>query len=49
MIDWQWVFWFNVPLGFVGWLWAALVLRELVRPERPERLDILERSPTWSG
>jgi EmrB/QacA subfamily drug resistance transporter len=41
MIDWQWVFWFNVPLGLAGCIWAALVLKEIVRPERPERLDIL--------
>ena len=41
MIDWQWVFWFNVPLGLAGCIWAALVLKEVVRPERPERLDIL--------
>jgi EmrB/QacA subfamily drug resistance transporter len=41
MIAWQWVFWFNVPLGLAGCIWAALVLRELVRPERPQRFDLL--------
>jgi EmrB/QacA subfamily drug resistance transporter len=34
---WQWVFWFNLPLGVVGTLWAALVLRELSAPDaRPQ-------------
>jgi EmrB/QacA subfamily drug resistance transporter len=28
-ISWPWVFWFNVPFGLAGSLWAALVLREL--------------------
>jgi EmrB/QacA subfamily drug resistance transporter len=28
-ISWPWVFWFNVPFGLAGSLWAWLVLREL--------------------
>jgi EmrB/QacA subfamily drug resistance transporter len=39
--SWQWVFWFNVPLGLVGTLWAASNLRELVAVEKGQRLDIL--------
>jgi EmrB/QacA subfamily drug resistance transporter len=27
-LSWQWVFWFNVPLGIVGTIWSALVLRQ---------------------
>jgi EmrB/QacA subfamily drug resistance transporter len=38
-ISWHWVFWFNVPLGVVGTLWAAIVLQELVRPEQDRRFD----------
>jgi EmrB/QacA subfamily drug resistance transporter len=38
-ISWQWVFWFNVPFGIAGALWAAIVLRELVRPEVEHRFD----------
>ena len=30
---WAWVFWFNVPIGIVGTVWAALVLRELTGKE----------------
>ncbi|HZB83197.1 MAG TPA: MFS transporter, partial [Rubrobacteraceae bacterium] len=29
-ISWQWVFWFNVPLGVIGTIWAAINLREIV-------------------
>jgi EmrB/QacA subfamily drug resistance transporter len=38
-ISWHWVFWFNVPFGIAGTVWAALVLRELVRPETDPRFD----------
>ena len=38
-ISWHWVFWFNVPFGIAGSLWAAFVLRELVRPEVEHRFD----------
>src|SRR5213592_2479483 len=27
-ISWHWVFWFNVPLGLLGTVWGALILRE---------------------
>jgi EmrB/QacA subfamily drug resistance transporter len=39
-ISWQWVFWFNVPLGVIGTLWAAINLREIVELERGQRLDV---------
>jgi EmrB/QacA subfamily drug resistance transporter len=38
--SWEWVFWFNVPLGIVGTLWAAWNLRELVDIEGGQRLDL---------
>jgi EmrB/QacA subfamily drug resistance transporter len=38
---WGWVFWFNVPLGALGTVWAALVLDEIVRPETHPRYDLL--------
>src|SRR6201991_4989936 len=38
-ISWHWVFWFNVPLGIAGTLWAWTVLEELVRPEADHRFD----------
>src|SRR4051812_47334176 len=39
-IDWPWVFWFNVPLGIAGSVWAALNLRELSGSEKDRTLDI---------
>ncbi len=30
---WAWVFWFNVPIGIIGTVWAALVLREITGKE----------------
>lgn len=38
---WEWVFWFNLPLGALGTAWAALVLRETPRPEGAVRHDVL--------
>jgi EmrB/QacA subfamily drug resistance transporter len=38
-ISWHWVFWFNVPFGIAGTLWAATVLQELIRPEVDHRFD----------
>jgi EmrB/QacA subfamily drug resistance transporter len=43
-ISWQWVFWFNVPVGIVGSLWAAWVLHELASPDPERRLDLLGTS-----
>src|SRR5437868_11526959 len=43
-ISWHWVFWFNVPLGLASSLWAALVLRELAKPDTVRGLDFLGTS-----
>jgi EmrB/QacA subfamily drug resistance transporter len=40
-ISWHWVFWFNVPFTAIGSIWAALILRELVRPDQVRGLDPL--------
>src|SRR3954453_1834871 len=39
-ISWHWVFWFNVPFALLGSLWAALILRDLARPDAVRGLDI---------
>ena len=39
-ISWEWVFWFNVPLGLVGTVWAAVNLRELVNLRKGQKLDL---------
>jgi EmrB/QacA subfamily drug resistance transporter len=38
-LSWHWVFWFNVPLGVLGTLWATFVLRELGSLDSERRLD----------
>src|SRR3954447_16665418 len=39
-IDWQWVFWFNVPLGIAGSIWAAFNLHEMGRTDKDRTLDL---------
>jgi EmrB/QacA subfamily drug resistance transporter len=47
--SWQWVFWFNVPLGLVGTVWAAWNLRELVSVEEGQRHDLLGSASFLTG
>jgi EmrB/QacA subfamily drug resistance transporter len=38
-ISWPWVFWFNIPFGILGSVWAGLVLRELVGRSEDRSFD----------
>jgi EmrB/QacA subfamily drug resistance transporter len=48
-ISWQWVFWFNVPLGVIGTLWAAINLREIVELEKGQKLDVAGNATFFVG
>lgn len=37
---WQWVFWFNVPVGIVGIAWALITLRNMPSNATRERFDV---------
>ena len=39
-LSWHWVFWFNVPFALLGSLWAALILRELAKPDKVRGYDV---------
>ena len=39
-VSWHWVFWFNVPFGLAGSIWAAIALHELGQLDEERRLDI---------
>ncbi|HTR33452.1 MAG TPA: MFS transporter, partial [Gaiellaceae bacterium] len=39
-IGWQWVFWFNVPLGLIGCVWGLLVLEEQSGRSNERGLDL---------
>ncbi|MBV9837293.1 MAG: MFS transporter [Solirubrobacterales bacterium] len=38
-INWPWVFWFNVPFGIAGSIWAGLVLHELAGRSEDRAFD----------
>lgn len=37
---WEWVFWFNVPLGLIGVIWAAMILDDVVGGDTAPGYDI---------
>jgi EmrB/QacA subfamily drug resistance transporter len=39
-IAWPWVFWFNVPFGLAGSLWAGLILREVAGRSEDRAFDL---------
>src|SRR5207248_7286795 len=39
-ISWQWVFWFNLPLGLIGAAWGWLVLHEISGRSKERGLDL---------
>jgi EmrB/QacA subfamily drug resistance transporter len=43
-ISWQWVFWFNLPFGIAGSVWAWLVLHEMAGRDEERGLDLLGTS-----
>lgn len=39
-VGWQWVFWFNVPLGVIGTLWALFTLRDVAKKDSKDPIDL---------
>jgi EmrB/QacA subfamily drug resistance transporter len=48
-IGWQWVFWFNIPLGLVGAIWGALILHELAKTDTHRGLDLFGTAVFLTG
>lgn len=39
-LGWHWVFWFNVPLGVIGTLWAVWTLRDTGKRDANDPIDV---------
>ncbi|WP_407540990.1 MFS transporter [Deinococcus radiomollis] len=39
-LGWQWVFWFNVPIGIVGTAWALVTLRDTAPRDAKDKVDV---------
>lgn len=39
-LSWSWVFWFNVPFGIIGIVWAAITLRGIPSKGTREKFDV---------
>jgi len=48
-ISWEWVFWFNVPLGLAAAAWGAFALHELATPDSQRGLDLAGVSTFVAG
>jgi MFS family permease len=40
-ISWHWVFWFNVPLGLAGSVWAGIILHDIAARSEDKSFDWL--------
>ncbi|MDT8858925.1 MFS transporter [Alkalihalobacillus sp. MEB130] len=41
VLDWRWLFWFNVPIGVIGILWALFVIKKTSSNGKGEKIDLL--------
>ncbi|MFC4455887.1 MFS transporter [Deinococcus sonorensis] len=39
-LGWQWVFWFNVPIGVIGTIWALVTLRDTAPRDARDPVDV---------
>lgn len=46
---WRWVFWFNVPVGIVGFVWGIFTLRTVPGEAKGEKVDWIGSFITFIG
>lgn len=46
---WRWVFWFNVPLGIIGFIWGIFTLRKVPGDAKGEKMDWLGNITAFLG
>lgn len=49
VLPWHWVFWFNVPIGVLGTIWASIQLKDVVAPTREPKIDYVGNAAYMIG
>lgn len=48
-LGWRWVFWFNVPIGILGFIWGLFILKPVPGLAKTDKVDFLGNTTVLFG